>query len=200
MFLNFQNFTSRFLKNPKISLVCLIGPFLIGTDWVYVRLLDFAVLFKLKYISGSCCWKVNVHSKTKNHVYTRHRNMFGYYEKEQNLLNGKPHYTSVFSSGSLAIWFTSSYNTWMIGPSNNRGTIRGYAYNDNNYNCPYTAAYDWKYWNNGWTKAGRGLTIWNQCTLWSSNSQAVYFAATATTTVTYLTLSMTRPRNCSFSN
>ena len=36
-FLNFQNFTSHFLKNPKISLVFLIGPFLIGTDWVYTE-------------------------------------------------------------------------------------------------------------------------------------------------------------------
>ena len=34
-FLNFENFTSHFLKNPKISLVFLIGLFLIGTDWVY---------------------------------------------------------------------------------------------------------------------------------------------------------------------
>ena len=35
-FLNFEDFTSHFLKNPKISLVFLIGPFLIRTDWVYL--------------------------------------------------------------------------------------------------------------------------------------------------------------------
>ena len=35
-FLNFEVFTSNFLKNPKISLVFLIGPFLIRTDWVYL--------------------------------------------------------------------------------------------------------------------------------------------------------------------
>ena len=35
MFLNFQNFTSHVLKNPKISLVFLIRPFLIRTECVY---------------------------------------------------------------------------------------------------------------------------------------------------------------------
>ena len=34
-FLNFQSFSSDFLKKPKISLVFLIRPFLIRPDWVY---------------------------------------------------------------------------------------------------------------------------------------------------------------------
>jgi hypothetical protein len=34
VFLNFENFTSHFLKNPKIPLVFLIGQFLVRTDWV----------------------------------------------------------------------------------------------------------------------------------------------------------------------
>ena len=36
MFLNFHNFTSRVLKNSKISLVFLIRPFLIRTECVYI--------------------------------------------------------------------------------------------------------------------------------------------------------------------
>ena len=35
-FLNFDSSTGDFLKNAKISLVLLIGPFLIRTDCVYV--------------------------------------------------------------------------------------------------------------------------------------------------------------------
>ena len=70
----------------------------------------------------------------------------------------------MFSSGKYAIWFDDN-NNWMIGSSSDRGTTWGFAYNDNNYNCPYTAAYDWKYNNryNNWANAGQGLSIWNQC-------------------------------------
>ena len=102
---------------------------------------------------------------TKNDAYTQQSGMYGYYQKESTYINGKPHYTSRFSSGSRAIWFNTN-NSWMIGSSNNRGTTFGYAYNTNNHNCPYYAAYDWKYWDrySNWASAGRGLSIWSiQC-------------------------------------
>ena len=90
--------------------------------------------------------------------------MFGYYRKESSYINGKPHYTSMFASGKHAIWFNPN-NQWMIGASNDRGSNYGYAYNTNNYNCPYDPAYDWQYVNryNNWANAGKGLSIWNQC-------------------------------------
>ena len=48
MFLNFQNFTSHVLKNPKISLVFLIRPFLIRPYCVYVPPTVFISLFLLR--------------------------------------------------------------------------------------------------------------------------------------------------------
>ena len=100
----------------------------------------------------------------KNDAYTQQSPIFGYYRKESTYINGKPHYTSMFSSGEHAIWF-STYNEWMIGDSRNRGSNTGYAANRNNYNCPYDPAYDWKYLNGyrNWANAGQGLSIWNQC-------------------------------------
>ena len=52
-----------------------------------------------------------------------------------------------------AIW-SNHNNSWMIGSSSDRGS--GYAYNSNDYNCPYDPAYDWKYTNyyNNWADAG----------------------------------------------
>jgi hypothetical protein len=44
-FLNLENFTSRFFKNPKISLVFLIGPFLIRTECVYLSYFDLNYVF-----------------------------------------------------------------------------------------------------------------------------------------------------------
>ena len=101
---------------------------------------------------------------TKNDAYTQQSGMYGYYQKESTYINGKPHYTSRFSSGSRAIWF-SNQNQWMIGRSSDRGSTTGWAYNNNNYNCPYDPAYDWKYYNryNNWANAGEGLSIWNEC-------------------------------------
>ena len=49
-FLNFQNFTSHVLKNPKISLVFLIRPFLIRPYCVYVPPTVFISLFLLRVI------------------------------------------------------------------------------------------------------------------------------------------------------
>merc|ERR1711971_806207 len=108
---------------------------------------------------GSCCWKVRVNYYVKNDAYTQQSLIFGYYRKESTYINGKPHYTSMFSSGSRAIWFTSG-NYWMIGESRNRGTTWGNALNRNNYNCPYDPAYDWQYVNryNNWAYAGQGLS------------------------------------------
>ena len=127
-------------------------------------MLDFVVLFKLKYISGSCCWKVHVAYYIKNDAYTRWNHAYGYYRKESTYIYGKPHYTSMFASGAHAIWF-NNHNEWMIGRSSNRGSTTGYAYNRANYNCPYDPAYDWKYYNrySNWANAGQGLSIWNKC-------------------------------------
>ena len=68
------------------------------------------------------------------------------------------------SSGAYAIWF-STYNDWMIGKASDCGSTTGYAYNRNNFNCPYDAIYDWKYNNryNNWANAREGLSIWNKC-------------------------------------
>ena len=54
----------------------------------------------------------------------------------------------------------------MIGKHSARGSVRGYAYNSNNYICPYTAGFDWEYYNhytNKLANAGRGLSIYNKC-------------------------------------
>ena len=129
-------------------------------------MLDFVVLFKLKYISGSCCWKVRVGFSVINDANTQWIHALGNYRKESTLCNGKPHYTSYGASGANAIWYEPTEPSgWMIGSSSERGSTTGYAYNPNNYNCPYDAAYDWKYYNRygNWADAGKGLSIWNQC-------------------------------------
>ena len=117
--------------------------------------------FKLEYISGSCCWKVKVDYSKKNDVYTQLSNIYGYYYKQSYYINGKSYY----KKGSKAIWYR--YGTgWMIGKHSARGSVRGYAYNTNNYNCPYTAGFDWEYYNHYTNKlaiAGRGLSIYNKC-------------------------------------
>jgi hypothetical protein len=100
---------------------------------------------------------------TKNDAYTQQSRIFGYYRKQSYYINGKPYYTSMFSSGSYAIWYKSG--VWLIGSYSDRGSYTGYAFNRNNDNCPYSAAYDWKYNNryNNWASAGLGLSIWNKC-------------------------------------
>ena len=57
-FLNFEVFTSHFLKNPKILLVFLIGPFLIRTDWVYAPLICIGLTYlsTLWYLRHSEKW------------------------------------------------------------------------------------------------------------------------------------------------
>ena len=121
-------------------------------------------LFKFEYISESCCWKVSVGYSIQNHAYTEHSPMYGDYRKESTFINGKPHYTSMFDSGSHAIWF-NNIGSWMIGYSKQQRTNTGFAYNSYDYNdCPYYPGYDWKYAHSGnWYDAGEGLKIWNEC-------------------------------------
>ena len=90
--------------------------------------------------------------------------MYGNYRKASTTINGKPHYTSMFSSGTRAIWF-SNQNQWIIGYTSEQGTASGFAYNNNNDNCPYDPAFDWQYLDRyrNWASAGDGLSIYNQC-------------------------------------
>ena len=89
--------------------------------------------------------------------------MYGYYRKESTYINGKPHYTSMSSSGEYAIWYVDG--VWMIGRAINRGSLTGYAYNKNNYDCPYNASDDWKHSNHNkkWVKALGGIALRKQC-------------------------------------
>ena len=52
MFLNFHNFTSRVLKNPKFSLVFLIRPFLIRTECVYCTKFFYCKLLKFPKVQN----------------------------------------------------------------------------------------------------------------------------------------------------
>jgi len=109
---------------------------------------------------GSCSSKVLVHYSTKNDAYTQRNYIYGYYKLEQGLINGKQHYSSMFANGIYSIWYN---NNWLIGSTSQKGTTYAYAYNRNNYNCPYDPAYDWFYldYYRNWRSAGRGLSIWN---------------------------------------
>jgi len=111
---------------------------------------------------GSCSSKVLVHYTTKNDAYTQRSYIYGYYKINSATINGKPYYTSMFQNGRYAIWY-SHIGHWMIGYSRQQGTTYGFAYNSNNYNCPYYPAYDWKYldYYQNWCSAGKGLSIWS---------------------------------------
>jgi len=113
---------------------------------------------------GSCSSKVLVHYTTKNDAYTQRSYIYGYYKlaHADATINGKPYYSSMFANGRYAIWY-SNIGHWMIGYSSQQGTTYGFAYNSNNYKCPYYPAYDWKYldYYQNWCSAGKGLSIWS---------------------------------------
>ena len=95
----------------------------------------------------------------KNDAWTQRKYVYGYYNIGSGTINGKPHYSSEFSNGQYSIWYNDS---WYIGNSGEKGTTYGFAYNRNNYNCPYDPAFDWKYLDSyrNWASAGDGLSIW----------------------------------------
>ena len=62
--------------------------------------------FDLNFLE--CCWRIKVaftngHSDTP--VYKLHRYIYGYYEMEPGLVNGRPHYSSIHGDGLFALAF-----------------------------------------------------------------------------------------------
>jgi hypothetical protein len=126
---------------------------------------DFVALLKLKYISGSCSFRVEVKNEDKNDVWKQHKQIFGVYEIKAGTVNGKPHYSSIFATGKFGIWH-NEYNKLIIGLTNcssDYGATGGFAYNDNhdNHDCPYGPSFDWFYLDvsKNWQEADEGLTI-----------------------------------------
>ena len=75
------------------------------TDSTY-RIKFLMISFDLNFLE--CCWRIKVaftngHSDTP--VYKLHRYIYGYYEMEPGLVNGRPHYSSIHGDGLFALAF-----------------------------------------------------------------------------------------------
>ena len=97
-------------------------------------------------------------------MWKRHKEIFGEYElKSASGYHGKPHYVSIFKSGSYGIWYDEN-GRLTIGLSSKIGTTDAIAYVESKDldadDCPYDPAYDWFYQKqNKFLEADVGLTI-----------------------------------------
>jgi len=127
------------------------------------KLSDDEELVRKKRASGDCCWKVQVSYTNDARLSNDRPYIFGYYYAEPGLVNGKTHYTS--KDGKYGIWFNEK-NSWMIGTTENRGRIRGYAHSVGRTDqCVEDIPYTWKYWLDTdnvdlWIDAEKGLSVW----------------------------------------
>ena len=115
---------------------------------------------------SDCCWRVKV-AFTSGHAlrsgaYKLHRYMYGYYEMEPGLINGKNHYTSVHADGLLAVAYCG--DSWWIQLATNRGECKGWAYSGwDSPQCVHDVEYTWQYFVptiNEFVDAKKGLSIW----------------------------------------
>merc|ERR1712083_1007383 len=107
-------------------------------------------------IDQSCCWMVRLWFTIKNYSWNLHSSKFGYYKMEPGLVNGRPHYTSLFANGKYALAFCGTH--WNVQLASHRGLCRGFiSYGGHNNECPHYPSYQWKYLQHRigrWARAG----------------------------------------------
>ena len=121
--------------------------------------------------------KIKVESSLQNNASIWLKSKFGTYTLEQDLVNGKHHYTSTFSNGIYAFWYTKADN-WILGLSSGRGENGGYLHvNGASYSCP-NGPLDWKYLrSSGDWPVAKGVKISCECKYRKvASSRPVYYS------------------------
>ena len=109
---------------------------------------------------SDCCMKIKVESTLQNNASIQLESKFGIYKMEQDLVNGKTHYSSTFDDGKYGIWYTTQ-NNWMLGFTSGRGGVGGVLFvSGSSFSCPTDPTKDWKYLrsSNDWPVA-KGVKI-----------------------------------------
>ena len=126
--------------------------------------------------SGYCCTKGTQKIQVlveyvdlelgQNTLYDYHSDIFGYYNLQNQKINGKDHFISLSNDGKNAIWATNG--SWAIGLTENLGSVQYDAYVISEENCPYDDRFikvpltegKWRYsLSDGWFNAGEGLVV-----------------------------------------
>ena len=93
---------------------------------------------------ADCCSEIKI--VLIGHVLEKQSRFQGTYRIENDLENGRKHWTSL--DGMQAIWFDNLVsNSWMIGSSSNRGSNSGGIHSAHDSGCPTQNGMRFKYWN-----------------------------------------------------
>ena len=131
---------------------------------IKILLFSFVVLAVVRSVCP-CCWRIKVaftngHSDTP--AYELYRYMYGIYEVEPGMVNGRNHYTSVHGDGLFALAFCG--DSWWIQLSENRGECKGWAHSGWAIDqCVHDVKYTWRYYMpsvDTFIGAKKGLSVW----------------------------------------
>ena len=109
----------------------------------------------------NCCDSIEIYYdgplRWKQIIENRYRLIYGYYVRQEDLINGRPWY----KNDGRSIWWDGKNNNWKLGSTTKKGSSSGFAKLDNDGRClPKIPNQNWKLGAySGWYVAGNNVKV-----------------------------------------